>query len=482
MKTSSYSSIRQLVIALLATGAAAADSSLASGAAEPSSTPPPSGFTQTGSLEIPRWGHTATLLLTGEVLVTGGGDGGADETAELYNPGTGSFSPTTGHMTKARREHTATLLSNANLRNYGKVLIVGSAGTFAELYDPVERTFAATGSMHQARTSPTATLLNSGKVLVVGGDPNTADLTAELYDPASETFSYTGSTTVWRSGHTATFLIDGSVLIAGGTGSAGPTATAEVYSPSSGTFKRTIGNMTEPRTGHTATLLGAEDGNQDGRVLIIGTNGLADLYNPTTETFTRVGSSLLGSSNYSHTASLINDQGAVLVAGGYAVVSPCGANNGFQFSVSGAELFAWENDGFTVTAHLNTARDGHTATVLADGITVLIVGGTQRSPTYCTQSTNILSSAELFQNNGTPAQQTPTLTGYCIVPENTTPGCIVSGNPAACPAGQAAIDPTTIRDFCNTFPTSQTTLDRFRGCVVKSSTGVFHLGGHCLVQ
>jgi len=468
-----------LVIALLATGAAAADSSLASGAAEPSSTPPLFAFTKTGSLGIPRSGHAATLLLTGEVLVTGGGNGFPDVTAELYDPATRSFSPTMGHMIEARSGHTASLLSNANPPNHGKVLIVGSVGTSAELYDPVKRTFAATGSMHHARTSPTATLLNSGKVLIVGGDPSTTDPRAELYNPASGTFSYTGSTTTLRNGHSATLLNDGDVLIAGGTGAAG--ATAEVYSPSSGIFRRTIGNMTEARTGHTATLLGAGDGNQDGRVLIIGTDGIADLYNPTSETFTRVGSSLLGPQDYKHTASLINDQGAVLVAGGYAKLT-CGGSNVLPVSVPGAELFAWQNDGFTVTGHLNIARDGHTATVLADGITVLIVGGTQRSPTYCSGSTNILSSAELFQNNGTPAQQTLTLTGYCIVPENATPGCIVSGNPAACPAGQAAIAPTTYLDFCHTYPFSRTTLDPYRGCVAKSSTGVFHPGGRCLVQ
>jgi len=441
---------------------------------------PLSAFTQTGSLGIPRSGHAATLLLSGGVLVTGGGNGGADATAELYDPGTGSFSSTTGHMTEARSGHTATLLSNTNLPNHGKVLIVGSVGTSAELYDPVKRTFAATGSMHQARTSPTATLLNTGKVLVVGGDPSTTDLRAELYDPASGTFSYTGSTTTLRSGHTATLLIGGSVVIAGGTGAAG--ATAEVYSPTTGTFRRTTGNMTEPRTGHTATLLGAEDGNQDGRVLIVGTDGSADLYNPNTETFTRVGSSLLGSPNYRHTASLINDQGAVLVAGGSYVVGPSSFCSGYQVSVPGAELFASESDGFTVTGHLNMSRDGHTATVLADGTTVLIVGGTQRSPTNnCTAST-ILSSAELFKYGQYFHSQTYTLTGYCIVPEFTTAGCIVSGNPAACPVGQAAIAPTTYMDFCNTFPTSRTTLDRFRGCVAKSSTGVFHPGGHCLVQ
>jgi hypothetical protein len=372
---------------------------------------PPSAFSKTGSLGIPRAGHAATLLLTGDVLVTGGGNGGPDATAELYNVHTGSFAPTTGKMTEARSGHTATLLSNANLPNHGKVLIVGSMGTGAELYDPVKRTFAATGSMNHARTSATATLLNTGKVLIAGGDVNTADLRAELYDPTSGTFAYPGSTTTLRSGHTATFLIDGRVLIAGGTGAAG--ATAEIYNPKYGTFTPTAGGMTEPRSGHTATLLGTEDGSQDGSVLIIGNHpgffgfnrlpndGSAELFNPNTETFKRVGS--LGTS-YGHTASLINDRGAVLVAGGYAFRSPpwpCGFQP-YRYSEVNAALFAPESDGFTATGHLNMPRDGHTATVLADGITVLVIGGTQRglifrAPNYCYVVTDVLSSAELFK-------------------------------------------------------------------------------------
>jgi len=119
------------------------------------------------------------------------------------------------------------------------------------------------------------------------------------------------------------------------------------------------------------------------------------------------------------------------------------------------------------------------ATVLADGITVLIVGGTQRG---CFVSTNTLSSAELFKYGEYFGSQTSTLTGYCIARENTTIGCVASPAPTACPVGQAAIGPTTVRDFCGTGPSSSTTLDDLRGCVAKSRTGVFQPGGHCMAQ
>jgi hypothetical protein len=37
-------------------------------------------------------------------------------------------------------------------------------------------------------------------------------------------------------------------------------------------------------------------------------------------------------------------------------------------------------------------------------------------------------------------------------------------------------------DFCHTYPTSRTPLDVVRQCVVTSSNGTFHPGGHCLTH
>jgi hypothetical protein len=353
-------------------------------------------FTTAGSMKIARSGHAATLLLSGKVLVTGGGNGAPDPTAELYDPATGRFGATAGNMTKARSRHTATLLnlSNPSAPNYGKVLIVGSGDTSAELYDPVASTFAATGSLNHARTSPTATLLNTGKVLIVGGSTTANDATAELYDPASGTFSFAGNTTAVRSGHTATLLLDHSVLIAGGSG----TASAELYDPTRGIFVPTVGDMTEPRSGHTATLLGtAANAVQSGYILIIGTDGSADLYDPSTQTFARIGSDPRARPGF--TASL-RDDGTVLAAGGITFYR-CSSLSGSYESVNSAALFAPESDGFTATASLNTPRDTHTATVLQNGA-VLVVGGTRHYLTYisydvCGHQARILSSAELFR-------------------------------------------------------------------------------------
>ncbi|CAF4216436.1 unnamed protein product, partial [Adineta steineri] len=47
-------------------------------------------WTMTGNMSIGRYGHTASILANGKVLVAGGDDSGNDhpKSAELYNPST----------------------------------------------------------------------------------------------------------------------------------------------------------------------------------------------------------------------------------------------------------------------------------------------------------------------------------------------------------------------------------------------------------
>jgi len=272
------------------------------------------------------FGHTSTLLPNGEVLLAGGfvnsvwdysGSTSYNE-ATLYDSATGVFSGT-GNMTASRGGHTATLLAN------GKVLIAGGAdqdptGTgldSAELYDPSTGAFTQTGSMAVGRFLHTATLLQNGKVLFVGGAlTSTSDpvASAELYDPVTGSFTKTGAMATAREQHTATLLADGRVLIVGGTTPTGtgdlqPTATVEIYDPSTGSFSVT-GSMAEARSLHTATFL------PSGNVLVAGggvENSTAELYDPATGSFSITGGMEIGRSG--HTATLLPN-GSVLVVGG----------------------------------------------------------------------------------------------------------------------------------------------------------------------
>ena len=150
-------------------------------------------WTPTGSLTVARARHTATLLPNGQVLVAGGfGSGGDLTSAELYDPSSGTWT-TTGSLNAARDSHTATLLPN------GQVLVAGGESSgfgfggplaSAELYDPSSGTWTPTGSMTVARFAHTAALLPNGQVLVAGGQGSSGPLaSAELYSLAQAQIS-----------------------------------------------------------------------------------------------------------------------------------------------------------------------------------------------------------------------------------------------------------------------------------------------------
>ena len=283
----------------------------------------------------------------------------------------------TGSLNLARRLHTATLLPD------GKVLVVGGytrtgvTGS-AELYDPASGTWDVTGNLITSRVFHTAALLQNGKVLVTGGSTSTVypfghTASAELYDLQTGIWSPTGNLNGDTSWHTATLLHNGKVLVAGGWGGTLPLKKAELYDPETGMWSST-GNLNVARFGHTATLL------SDGKVLITGgsdwddfsyTLASAELYDPDSGTWSRTAS--LNTSRIFHTATLLPD-GSVLAAGGY---SPSWQDG--SFSAQSSEHYDPASGTWNLSGQLNTARSSsHTATLLPGG-RVLVAGGYEYS-------------------------------------------------------------------------------------------------------
>jgi hypothetical protein len=329
----------------------------------------------TANMSMDRALHTATMLPNGKVLVAGGavaGTPGTTASAEIYDPVAATWTAT-GNMTTTRQSHVATLLPN------GTVLVAGGEGgvppsggsatpfsvqASAEIYNPVNGGWIATGSMTRPRTFFTLTLLPNGKVLAAGGldGVDTANGTsAEIYDPVTGQWTATGSMTTARNSHTATLLPNGTVLVTGGTWQVPPDglSSAEIYDPAAGTWTAT-GNMTAARNRHTASLL------PNGTVLVAGgynqVGGTftelasAEIYDPSAGTWTITGS--MPTPCYGHTATALLN-GTILAAGG------CGAS---------AEIYDPVAATWAVTGSMTVERANHAATLLLNGA-VLVTGG-----------------------------------------------------------------------------------------------------------
>ncbi len=316
------------------------------------------------TMSVGRFGHTATLLTNGLVLITGGKQDNAAgdqySSAELYDPGTGLCHPT-GSLTTIRVYHTATLLNN------GQVLVVGGYGpdgsslASAELYDPIAGTFTLTGSLHGGHSGHAATLLPSGKVLINGGDNGGPKLaTAEVYDPTAGSFTQVGNMSATR-GYPATVLLpNGLVLVAGGLATGNIyLSSAEVFDPGSGVFAPTNG-MSVARYGGTASLL------PSGNVLEAGGSPADGISQASAELFQGVFSltSPMSTNRDWQTATSLTN-GNVLIAGGLTTSGAC---------LPSAEVYV-PGAGFTVLSQqLATGRYDHRATLLPSG-KVLLSGG-----------------------------------------------------------------------------------------------------------
>ena len=407
----------------------------------------------TGSLNVPRLQATATLLDTGRVLVAGGRNFAFTQvhnSAELYDPISETFS-LTGSMTDARWSHTATRLAN------GKVLVAGgftnptsSANaqpvlTSTELYDPATGTWTPTGSMSTRRALHVAQLLPSGKVLVAGG--RTCDLppptacnstfttnTAELYDPATGTWTPTANMNNNRTTTSAVLMGDGRVMVPAGF--PGGQVTSEAYNPATGTWAY-ADTLNVPRARQGAMLL------PDGDVLVAaGSIGAAtpttETYDLATDTWSPAGNVAQNRFNFFFTE-LPN--GKVLIAGGAG-----GATASTTAEVYDPVTRTWSSAGTLPAAFGSSSSNGNSTRMV-------VLAGT---PAQCGQNCgkvllvgdNPAGAAALY----TPASSfvcTTTVTGTVadvVVPAGSVTcvnGAFVTGSITVQPGGSLVVNPGT---------------------------------------
>ncbi|QRO02327.1 hypothetical protein JRI60_01065 [Archangium violaceum] len=158
-----------------------------------------------GSMTTPRYGHSATLLYSGKVLVTGGAS--SEAPAELFDPSTGTWTATSP-MPHPGGEHRALRLYSGNVMVL--VTTMGASETPVDMYDPYNgRWFSGPALPFTQPTS--ATLLYSGEVLVVNNAGQAA-----LYSPTQNAWLPAASATASTSRGAAVLLHTGEVLLLNG--------------------------------------------------------------------------------------------------------------------------------------------------------------------------------------------------------------------------------------------------------------------------
>jgi hypothetical protein len=301
-----------------------------------------------------RYGHTATLLKDGRVLIVGGIQrfNQIDEilpTFEIYDPKTGAHRHVVGTDGKilglnagsGRVFHTATRLEDGN------VLIAGGLGliegkwmslSHSEVFDAEREMFPPekVAVMQSARADHTATFLkNPDKVLVAGGalyvgkDDISGYLdSAEVYDPAANTWTPAANPmSISRARHRAAALgvtsDRGLVLITGGVNGGGVLDTVDIYNPDDNRFFDNVDiNMRSARADHCSVLL------PGGEIMVAGGTATGDqagvdpgveVYDSSIGNFGDFRPEVinLNTARMSHTCTVLNT-GDVLVAGGLA--------------------------------------------------------------------------------------------------------------------------------------------------------------------
>ncbi len=264
-----------------------------------------------------RVSFSATTLRDGTVLVVGGNNVWYTlGSAEVYDPATRQFR-VVGALGTPRYGHRATALPD------GRVLITGGSFggnprgiTSVEAYDPATETFSPIGRLNEPRFAHAASLLDDGRVLISGGygrNPPDPKSSAEIFDPATSTSTSIAKMRRARAGHATTRLEDGRIAIIGGVrGGRLADRTLEVYDPQRQRFSRLRELPASPNAGETPRL-------HDGRVFAMATNRGAMLIAPDARSSEQIdGPPYLAG----QVTTTLLDDGRVVVMGGSSAYDP----------------------------------------------------------------------------------------------------------------------------------------------------------------
>jgi hypothetical protein len=338
-------------------------------------------WTSAGSMSTARWAHTATVLSSGRVLVAGGITGGAVlGSAEIYDPTSNTWA-STGSMQVARASHTATSLASG-----ATILVAGGddntqALASAETYSTSSGTWTSTGAMTGSRDYHNAWAIDSTHVLVAGGTSWTASTwnvlaTSAIFTSTSNTWAATGSLVQARVFAMSTSY-GTTPVVAGGDNGSTVLATSETYSTTLNAWGMTLGQMTTARENavlmmsgsSTATVFGGTDysGNPIASTESLGLLALA-----------WTGSKSLGTAR--GLAAIASYGSAPLVIGGGSTSAA---------SLATTEQFNSAVSTVAAGPTLTHPRWGHTATALSSGH-VLVTGGLDPSTNLSLASAELL--------------------------------------------------------------------------------------------
>lgn len=380
-------------------------------------------FTQVGSLATGRVGHTATVIPSSDQVLVVGGKGRSGTTdavldsAEIFDPKTGTFTPATGTLAGAGQAGSNGRMSHAAVAaGSAKVVVIGGQTDVAgqspldtcEVFDPTTTTFGAVQkSLAEPKAEAVAIAYEAGGVpyvVIAGGrkssDPQTpgaaqVSLTSvdryrgdtELIEPAIPgvrllTGRYGARTALLGSGE---YVVQGGVERPAANSVPSP-AGFEIFAfdPATGDYDFTQSNQGLPgnldkalrtdRFDGDLALLGtapAAFGGSDDPTAATAPLDTIEFYDDATNSWTAV-TARLKTPRQGHTVTRLAN-GDVLVVGGEGANYP---------ALATSEIASGSGVNATVVPGppLKTPRRRHTATLLSSG-QILIVGGEDASGT-----------------------------------------------------------------------------------------------------